>query len=92
MLNMPLPAKSDGKAFRHVFETVFKPALTAFKPELIFISAGFDAHANDPLADLALTKADYVWVTKFIKGIAKKHDSQSHHLFIRRRISFTIVS
>jgi acetoin utilization deacetylase AcuC-like enzyme len=73
MLNMPLPAKSDGKAFRHVFETVFKPALTAFKPELIFISAGFDAHANDPLADLALTKADYVWVTKFIKGIAKKH-------------------
>jgi acetoin utilization deacetylase AcuC-like enzyme len=73
MLNMPLPAKSNGKAFRHVFETVFKPALTAFKPELIFISAGFDAHANDPLAGLALTKPDYVWVTKFIKGIAKKH-------------------
>lgn len=73
MLNTPLAAKSNGKAFRMVFEQSFKPALEAFKPEMIFISAGFDAHANDPLADLALTKKDYVWITEFIKHIAKKH-------------------
>jgi len=73
MLNVPLPAKSNGKSFRKVFEKSFRPALEAFKPEFIFISAGFDAHANDPLADLALTKKDYVWITKFIQHIAKKH-------------------
>ncbi|MFT7227594.1 MAG: acetoin utilization deacetylase AcuC-like enzyme [Methylophilaceae bacterium] len=73
MLNAPLPAKSNGKPFRKVFEKSFRPALEAFKPEIIFISAGFDAHAKDPLADLALTKKDYVWITKFIQHIAKKH-------------------
>jgi acetoin utilization deacetylase AcuC-like enzyme len=71
MLNTPLPAKSNGKIIRQVFKEKFKPALEAFKPDIIFISAGFDAHANDPLADLALTKDDYVWITSFIKKIAK---------------------
>lgn len=76
VLNAPLPAKSDGKAFRKVFEEKFKPELVRFKPEIIFISAGFDAHLNDPLADLALTKDDYGWMTNFIKGIAHhcQHD------------------
>lgn len=60
-------------AFRKVFENQFEPALTAFKPEIIFISAGFDAHINDPLADLALIQEDYAWMTKFIKKIAKKY-------------------
>jgi acetoin utilization deacetylase AcuC-like enzyme len=72
MINIPMPAKANGDAFKKVFETEFKPALEAFKPEIIFVSAGFDAHENDPLADLALTTSDYVWITEFIKEIAKK--------------------
>jgi len=72
MLNTPLKAKSDGKVIRQIFTTKFKPALLAFKPDLIFISAGFDAHLNDPLANLALTKDDYAWITTFTKQIVKK--------------------
>lgn len=71
MLNIPLPAKSNGEIVRQVFEKKFKPALEDFKPDIIFVSAGFDAHINDPLADLALTKEDYVWITTFIKQIVK---------------------
>jgi acetoin utilization deacetylase AcuC-like enzyme len=73
MLNIPLPAKSGRKAFQQVFEQDFLPALNAFKPEIIYISAGFDAHAEDPLADLALENADYGWMTQFIKQVAKQH-------------------
>jgi len=73
MVNVPMPATSKGAAFRQVFESEFKPALENFKPEIIFISAGFDAHINDPLADLALSTSDYVWITEFIKDIAKVH-------------------
>jgi acetoin utilization deacetylase AcuC-like enzyme len=73
MLNMPLPAKSGRKAFQHVFEQEFLPALNAFKPEIIYISAGFDAHVEDPLADLALKNVDYGWMTQFIKQVAKQH-------------------
>jgi acetoin utilization deacetylase AcuC-like enzyme len=73
MLNIPLPAKSGRKAFQHVFEQDFLPALNAFKPEIIYISAGFDAHVEDPLADLALENVDYGWMTQFIKQVAKQH-------------------
>lgn len=71
MLNMPLKAKSDGTVIQQVFEETFKPALITFKPDIIFISAGFDAHINDPLADLALAKKDYAWITTFTKQIVK---------------------
>jgi acetoin utilization deacetylase AcuC-like enzyme len=73
MINVPMNAQANGDAFKKVFETEFKPALDTFKPEIVFVSAGFDAHINDPLADLALTTNDYVWMTEFIKGIAKKY-------------------
>jgi acetoin utilization deacetylase AcuC-like enzyme len=73
MLNIPLPAKSDGKKFQQVFEQEFLPALNQFKPEIIYISAGFDAHADDPLADMRLLDADYAWMTEFIKKVAKQH-------------------
>lgn len=73
VINIPMPAKSDGSSFRKVYETKFKPALDAFKPDIIFVSAGFDAHINDPLADLALSTANYGWITQFIKEIAGKH-------------------
>jgi acetoin utilization deacetylase AcuC-like enzyme len=76
LLNVPLKAKSNGKIMREVFETTFKPALEAFKPDIVFVSAGFDAHQNDPLADLSLIKDDYVWITTFIKKIVKKCEHQ----------------
>jgi acetoin utilization deacetylase AcuC-like enzyme len=69
MVNLPLPAKANGEDFKKVFEAEIRPALMAFKPELIYISAGFDAHKNDPLADLSLSTQDYVWITEFIKKI-----------------------
>lgn len=73
MLNIPLPAKSEGRKFQQVFEQEFLPALNHFKPEIIYISAGFDAHADDPLADLRLLAADYAWMTGFIKKVANEH-------------------
>ena len=70
MINVPMAAKSNGTDFKKVFENVFIPALEQFKPELIYISAGFDAHINDPLADLALETEDYIWMTETIKTMA----------------------
>ena len=70
MINLPLPAKANGEDFKKVFEAEIKPALDTFNPEIIYISAGFDAHVNDPLADLALTTQDYGWITEFIKESA----------------------
>ncbi|HSF72153.1 MAG TPA: histone deacetylase family protein, partial [Methylotenera sp.] len=70
MINLPLPAKADGEDFKKAFDAEIKPALAAFNPEIIYISAGFDAHVNDPLADLALTAQDYAWITEFIKKTA----------------------
>lgn len=73
MRNIPLPAKSGSKEFKLAFEQDFLPALNAFKPEIIYISAGFDAHANDPLANMRLLDADYAWMTTFIKSVAQQH-------------------
>jgi len=73
MINVPMPAGTDGKSYRKAVETEFAPALARFKPQMVFVSAGFDAHADDPLAQLGLVKDDYVWVTEFIKDIAHKH-------------------
>lgn len=69
MINVPMPAKSNGADFKKVFESTFKLALEAFKPEIIYVSAGFDAHENDPLADLSLSTQDYIWITEFIKKV-----------------------
>jgi len=73
MVNVPLPAMTDGKVFRATVEKEFAPALEKFKPQLVFVSAGFDAHALDPLAELRLVREDYIWMTEFIKAIAQKH-------------------
>lgn len=73
MINVPLAAKSGSKELKHAFEHEFLPALNAFKPEIIYVSAGFDAHTEDPLADLNLVNADYIWMTEFIKTVAKQH-------------------
>lgn len=72
MINVPMAAKSGGNEMREVFEQVFLPALQEFKPELIYISAGFDAHRDDPLADLALVNEDYAWMSAFIRQVAEQ--------------------
>lgn len=73
MVNVPLSAGADGKVIRQAFQDDFYPALQQFKPEMIFVSAGFDAHRDDPLAQLKLTKEDYAWMTTFIMQIAREH-------------------
>jgi len=73
MANVPLPAGSDGKALRAAVERVWMPALDEFAPEMIFVSAGFDAHVEDDMAMLRFTDADYTWVTQRIKEVADKY-------------------
>jgi acetoin utilization deacetylase AcuC-like enzyme len=70
IVNAPLSAGDGGDAFREAFETVILPRLRAFKPDILMISAGFDAHTRDPLANLNLVEADYTWVTKKLMDIA----------------------
>ncbi|MCG6966922.1 MAG: histone deacetylase family protein [Chromatiaceae bacterium] len=62
--NAPLPAGSNGKVFRAAVEEHWLPRLEAFAPELIFISAGFDAHQAEDMAGLSLVDADFAWVTR----------------------------
>ena len=72
IVNAPLRAGDAGDKFRAAFETRILPRLLAFGPELIVISAGFDAHVRDPLANLNLVEADFAWVTQKIMEIADK--------------------
>ena len=66
----PLPARTAGPKFRAAIESTWFPALARFKPEMIIISAGFDAHADDPLAYLELVEDDYTWITRRIREMA----------------------
>ena len=70
IVNAPLSAGDGGDAFREAFETVILPRLRDFKPDILVISAGFDAHTRDPLANLNLVEADYSWITKKLMEIA----------------------
>lgn len=72
-INVPLAAGSNGEAFRKAVTDHWLPAVEMFKPEMIFISAGFDAHREDDLAQLMLDDADYVWITQQIKAWAKQY-------------------
>lgn len=73
IVNVPLPAGTDGAAYRQAFEARVMPTLEAFAPELVLVSAGFDAHRDDPLAHLALTEADYDWITRRLLDVAERH-------------------
>ncbi|HEY5637359.1 MAG TPA: histone deacetylase family protein [Burkholderiales bacterium] len=73
MLNVPLPAGAGSKPFREAVEEAWMPALEAFRPEMLFISAGFDAHAEDDMAMLRFTDADYAWVTEKLHAMAARH-------------------
>ncbi|ENO88932.1 histone deacetylase family protein [Thauera linaloolentis] len=70
MCNVPLPAGTRGDGFRQVFGDVVIPALRAHNPQMIFISAGFDAHYEDDMGSMGLLEADYVWATEQIKAVA----------------------
>ncbi len=73
VMNVPLPSGTDGPGYRRAFERLVLPALETFAPELILISAGFDAHAQDPLAGLMLEDDDFAWVTSAIAEVAHRH-------------------
>jgi acetoin utilization deacetylase AcuC-like enzyme len=70
IVNAPLASEDGGKQFRAAFENVILPQLTKFAPELIMISAGFDAHYRDPLASLNLRAEDFSWVTRKLMDLA----------------------
>ena len=73
MVNIPLAAGSGGREFREAVVTHWLPALERFEPEMVFISAGFDAHRDDDMAMLQLVDADYVWVTQQMKALADRY-------------------
>ena len=73
IFNAPLKPGDDGDDFREAFEARILPALDAFAPDFLLISAGFDAHRRDPLAQLRLVEADFAWVTEKLVEAADKH-------------------
>ena len=73
MVNVPLPAGAGSAQFRAAVDEHWIPALDKFRPELVIFSAGFDAHAEDDMAMLALTDQDYAWVTQQVKAVADRH-------------------
>src|ERR1700759_1570050 len=73
MINIPLAAGSGGAVARKAVQTYWLPALESFKPQIIFISAGFDAHKEDLLGGMALVEDDYVWMTRELKQVAARH-------------------
>ena len=73
MVNVPLAPYTRGPAIRESIEAMWIPALDAFKPEMIFISAGFDAHREDDLGQLGLVEADYAWITERLMRVAAEH-------------------
>jgi len=73
IVNVPLRPMSGSNQFRFAMTQQILPALDTFRPELVLASAGFDAHRNDPLAQLLLDESDYVWVTEKLLEIAYRH-------------------
>jgi acetoin utilization deacetylase AcuC-like enzyme len=71
IVNAPLRAGDGGERFKEAFESVILPRLTSFSPDFIVISAGFDAHMRDPLANLNLLEPDYAWVTQKLMDVAE---------------------
>ena len=72
IVNVPLPAGTGSDDFRAAYTDIIFPAVKAFKPELLIISAGFDAHRDDPIGGMRLSEADFGWVTAGLKALAPK--------------------
>jgi len=73
MVNVPLRAGAGSKQFRAAVSAAWLPALEGFRPQLLVVSAGFDAHAEDDMAMLSFTDQDYAWVTQQVKAVADRH-------------------
>jgi acetoin utilization deacetylase AcuC-like enzyme len=73
MVNVPMPARTAGMAVREAVDLLWLPRLDAFKPEMIFVSAGFDAHREDDLGNMGLVEDDYTWLTQQIRAVADRH-------------------
>jgi len=73
IINVPLPAGTTGDQFREAVTKHWLPALHKFAPQMIFISAGFDAHEDDDISMIRLHANDYAWVTQQILAIADKY-------------------
>jgi acetoin utilization deacetylase AcuC-like enzyme len=73
MVNLPMPPRTKGDVVREAIERAWLPRLEAFKPEMIFISAGFDAHREDDMANMGLVEDDYTWITERICEVAERH-------------------
>ena len=73
IVNVPLPAGTNGLLFKKSYEDIIIPKLQKFSPDMIFVSAGFDAHKDDPLADFKLLEEDFFWVTSELKNFADKY-------------------
>ena len=73
MINVPVPPYTRGMEVREMIDTMWMPRLEEFRPEMLFISAGFDAHREDDLGQLGLVEADYEWITRRVKDVADRH-------------------
>jgi acetoin utilization deacetylase AcuC-like enzyme len=73
LLNLPVPSHTKGDLVRRLVREYWLPRLEAFKPELIFISAGFDAHRDDELGQMELVEEDYAWMTRKLRQVAERH-------------------
>jgi acetoin utilization deacetylase AcuC-like enzyme len=73
LVNLPVPAYTKGMDIRELVEAAWLPRLDAHRPEMIFISAGFDAHREDDLGQLGLVEHDYAWMTERLKAVAQRH-------------------
>jgi len=73
IVNLPLPARTDGAALRAAVEHAWLPRLAAFAPQLVLISAGFDGHAEDDMAHFLLREADYAWLTRVLCQVTREH-------------------
>ena len=73
MLNLPIPPYTRGLEVRELIEANWMPRLEAFRPQMIFVSAGFDAHRDDDLGQLGLVEADDEWITRRVKDVADRH-------------------
>ena len=73
LVNLPVPAYTRGPEVRELIEASWIPALETHRPQMIFISAGFDAHREDDMGQLGLIEQDYAWITQRIKDVARRH-------------------
>jgi acetoin utilization deacetylase AcuC-like enzyme len=73
LVNVPVPAYTKGEQVRDLIEAYWLPRLHAYKPEMVFISAGFDAHRADDMGQMGLVEEDYAWITHRIMEVAQRH-------------------